>query len=90
MTVPEDIKGYLEGHIAWESSVYTWLADIRNRLIIMGFPCKAELMREGLSRKELEKVRKMLVEYSLSGWDMTYILPADKELHDRVKKKERK
>lgn len=51
-------------------------------------PCEAELVREGLPQKELEKVRRMLVEYGLSGWDMTYILPADKELHERIKKKE--
>lgn len=88
VTAPEDIKGYLDGYIAWENSVYTRLSDISNRLIVMGFPCEAELVREGLPRKELEKVRRMLVEYGLSGWDMTYILPADKELHDRMKKKE--
>lgn len=87
---PEDIKGYLEGYIAWENSVYTRLADISNRLIVMGFPCEAELVREGLPRKELEKVRRMLTEYGLSGWDMTYILPADKALHDKMKEKEEK
>lgn len=85
---PEDIKGYLEGYIAWENSVYTRLADISNRLIVMGFPCEAELVRQGLPRKELEKVRRMLIEYGLSGWDMTYILQADKTLHDKIKEKE--
>ena len=56
----------------------------------MGFPCEAKLVREGLPRKELKKVRRMLVEYGFSGWDMTYILPADKELHDHMKRKEKK
>lgn len=88
VTPPEDIKAYLEGYIAWENSVYTRLADISNRLIVSGFPCEAELVREGLPRKELEKVRRMLAEYGLSGWDMTYILPADKELHEKIKAKE--
>ena len=32
----------------------------------------------------------MSVEYGLSGWDMTYILPADKALHDKIKEKEEK
>lgn len=90
VTAPEDIKSYLEAYIAWENSVYTRLADISNRLIVMGFPCEAELVRDGLPRKELEKVRRMLTEYGLSGWDMTYILPADKELHDCMKRKEKK
>lgn len=90
VTVPEDIKGYLDGYIDWENSVYTRLADISNRLIVMGFPCEAELVRDGLPRKELEKVRRMLVEYGLSGWDMAYILLADKALHDRMKEKEEK
>ena len=88
VTAPEDIKGYLEGYIAWENSVYTRLADISNQLIVMGFPCEAELVRKGLPRKELENVRRMLTEYGLSGWDMSYILPADKALHDKMKRKE--
>lgn len=71
----------------WENSVYTRLADISNQLIIMGFPCEAELEREGLLRKELEKVRRMLTGYGLSGRDMAYILPVDKELHDCIKKR---
>lgn len=90
VTEPEDIKGYLEAYINWENSVYTRLADISNQLIVMGFPCEAELVREGLPRKELEKVRRMLTEYGLSGWDMTYILPADKALHNRIKREEKK
>lgn len=49
-----------------------------------------ELVQEGLPRKELEKVRRMLVEYGLSGWDMTYILPADKVLHDKIKEKRKR
>lgn len=87
---PEDIKSYLDGYIDWENSVYTRLANINNRLIVMGSPCEAELVREGLPRKELEKVRRMLTEYSLSGWDLTYILPADKALYNRMKEKEEK
>lgn len=88
VVAPDDIKSYLEEYIVWENSVYARLSDISNRLIVMGFPCEAELVRESLPRKELEKVRRMLVEYGLSGWDMTYILQADKELHDRMKEKE--
>ena len=90
VTAPDDIKSYLEGYIAWENSVYTRLGDISARLVESGFPCEAELVREGLPRKELEKVRRMLLEYGLSGWDMAYILPADKALHDRMKRKEKK
>ena len=54
VTAPEDIKSCLEGYIAWENSVCTSLAGISNRLIVMGFPCEAELVREsclGRSRK---------------------------------------
>lgn len=90
VTALDDIKSYMENYITWENSVYTRLSDISNRLIVMGFPCEAELVRDGLPHKELKKVRRMLVEYSLSGWDMTYILSADKMLHDKVKKKEGK
>lgn len=56
----------------------------------MGFPYEASLVREGLPSKEVEKVRRMLAEYSLSGWDMPYILLKDRELHNRIKEKEEK
>lgn len=88
VAMPEDVPGYLEGYIAWENSVYTRLSDISNRLLVVGFPCEAENIMEGLPQKELKKVRRMLVEYGLAGWDMAYILPADKALHDRIKEKE--
>lgn len=88
VTAPEDIKSYLEGYIAWENSVYTRLSDISNQLLDMGFPCEAKLVRRGLPQKELENVRRMLTEYTLSGWDMVYILLKDKKLHDKMKKKE--
>lgn len=78
----------LERYINRKSSVYAWSADISNRLIVMGFPCEGELVRDGLPWKELEKVRQMLTEYGPSGWDTTYILQTDKELHDKIKKKE--
>ena len=90
VTAPEDIQGYLDGYVAWENSVYTRLGDIGARLVALGFPFEAKLVREGLPQKELKKVRRMLTEYGLSGWDMTYILPADKALHDRMKRKEGK
>lgn len=86
---PEDIKNYLEAYLDWEDSVYSRLAAISNDLIVQGFPCEAELVRSGLPRKEIEKVRRMLTEYSLSGWDMPYILLKDRELHDCVKAKEK-
>ena len=90
VTAPEDIKGYLEGYIVWENSVYTRLADISSRLIVMGFPSEAKLVREGLPRKELEKVRRMLTEYGLSGWDMTYILPRTKSYMTKSRKRRRR
>ena len=82
---PADIKGYLEAYLDWENSVYSNLSAISNDLIIAGFPVEAELVREGLPRKEVEKVRRMLTEYGLSGWDMPYILIKDRELHERMK-----
>jgi hypothetical protein len=88
VTSPNDIKGYLEGYLDWEDSVYTRLAAIANELTVLGYPCEAELVGEGLPRKEIEKVRRMLTEYGLSGWDMTYILIKDRELHERMKGKE--
>lgn len=90
VSAPDDIKGYLEAYLEWEDGVYSKLASISNELIVMGFPCEAELVRDGLPRKEVEKVRRMLVEYGLSGWDMPYILIRDRELHNQIKEKEEK
>lgn len=87
---PDDIKGYLEAYLDWEDSVYSNLSAISNELIVSGFPCEAELVREDLPQKEIEKVRRMLVEYGLSGWDMPYILIRDRELHNQIKEKEEK
>lgn len=86
--LPKDIKGYLEAYLDWEDSVYSHLSAISNELIVSGFPCEAEMVRENLPRKEIEKVRRMLTEYSLSGWDMPYILLKDRELHNIIKEKE--
>lgn len=85
LQTPDDIKGYLEAYLDWEDSVYSQLSAISNKLIVSGFPCEAELVRDGLPRKEIEKVRRMLTEYSLSGWDMPYILLKDRELHNQIK-----
>lgn len=90
ISVPDDIKSYLEAYLDWEDGVYAQLSAISNDLIVAGFPCEAELVREDLPRKEIEKVRRMLVEYSLSGWDMPYILLKDRELHNYIKEKEEK
>jgi hypothetical protein len=86
---PADIKDYLEAYLAWECSVYEDLAAISNDLILVGCPCEAELVRDGLPRKEIEKARRWLTEYSISGWDMPYILERDKALHEKMKEKER-
>lgn len=51
----------------------------------MGFPCEAKLVREGLPKNEIEKVRRMLTEYGISGWDMSYILLKDEKLHKKMK-----
>ena len=67
-----------------KNSVYTRLADIdRYGFPVRGGACGGEPALEGAG-----EVRQMPTEYGLSGWDMTYILPADRELHDRIKKKE--
>lgn len=90
VAAPEDIKGYLESYLNWENSVYTRLGAISNSLETMGFPCEAALVQRGLPEKEIGKVRRMLTEYGLAGLDMTYILLKDKELHEKMKKKEKK
>lgn len=90
LTPPADLKGYLEAYLEWEDSVYTRLSQISAELEDMGFSCEAKLVRKGIPRREIEKVRRMLEKYTLSGWDMSYILIADHKLHEKMKKKEKK
>lgn len=90
VAAPADIKDYLEAYLDWENSVYARLSAIFAELENMGFPCEAKLVREGLPKDEIKKVRRMLTEYGLSGWDMSYILLKDKRLHKKIKKLEEK
>jgi hypothetical protein len=85
VTAPTDLPSYLDAYLTWEDYVYTKLASIANDLTVAGFPCEADLVCEGLPRKEIERVRRMVTEYGLSGWDMSYILLRDRELHEKVK-----
>jgi hypothetical protein len=86
---PGGLQEYLTEYLDWENTVYTKLAEISNTLMVDGYPCEAELVRGGLNRKEIERVRRMITEYSLSGWDMPYILERDKALHDKMKECEK-
>lgn len=86
---PTGIKSYLEAYLKWENSVYVRLAEINQRLISDGFPKEAKLIRKGLPAKELKRVRRMLTDYALAGWDMPYILEQDKKLHDKIRKREK-
>jgi ferritin len=82
---PGGLQEYLNEYLDWENSVYTKLGEIIAALCADGFSCEAELVREGLNRKEIERVRRMIAEYALSGWDMPYILEKDRELHSKMK-----
>jgi ferritin len=90
VSAPMDIKGYLDAYLEWENSVYTRLAAIVEELEELGFPCEAALVSDGIGTKEIERVRRMMQAYTLAGWDMTYILITDKQLHDKMKRKEKK
>jgi hypothetical protein len=89
VAAPVDLHGYLDAYLAWEDSVYQNLSAIALDLDNMGFPCEAALVREGLPGKEIERVRRMITEYGISGWDMSYILLQDAKLHKKMKKKEK-
>lgn len=86
VSTPNNIQGYLEAYAVWENSVYSRLANINRQLIKLGFPNEAKLVRESLPCKEMKRVWRILTEYSLSVWDMSYILQDNKEFHDKKKR----
>jgi hypothetical protein len=88
VAAPGTVKEYLENYLNWENHVYTRLGRIAEELDALGYPAEAELVRDGLPEKELERVRRWITEYDLALWDMSYILLDDKKLHKKIKKKE--
>lgn len=90
ISTPRDLKDILNDYLKWEISVYKRINDIGDKLISYNCTCEYNLVTECLYdvRKEIEKVRRMIQEYSMSGWDMSYILIKDKKLHDEMKEKE--
>jgi hypothetical protein len=81
---PGNLKAYLEAYLDWEVYVYSKLSAITYELRANGFPCEAELVKEGLPQEEIKYIRRMLKEYSLTGWDMAYILEQDEEIGKMV------
>lgn len=61
----------------WASTFRADALSLRQLYSCSYYTREAELVKEGLPRKELKKVRRMLTEYGLSGWDMTYVFQAD-------------
>lgn len=82
-----DLPSYLNEYLKWEIYVYKELNKIGNELMLEGYKCENKLVTchlEGV-RKEIEKVCRWITEFSLTNWDMSYILIKDKELHDKIK-----
>lgn len=90
VTMPKDLKEYLQKYLAWELGVYKEVTEIANKLVVLGYNCESSLVSSCLPgvRKEIEKVRRWLTEFELVNYDMSYILIKDKELHDKIKETE--
>lgn len=84
---PINLKDYLEKYLAWENTVYKHLSSISNDLITEAYNFESKEISDNIKcvRKEIERVRRMLIDYELVNYDMSYIRIKDHELHEKMK-----
>ena len=90
-TTPIDLKNGLELYLEWEISVYKRISKIANELVLLNFPCEAELIQKDLKgvTKEIEKARRNLQDFTNASWDWAYIRLVDNRLHEKCKEIEK-
>lgn len=90
--IPEitDVKSYLQAYLDYELDVEAKMNNLVNRLVIAEKNGEAaQVQNIKCVQKEIEKIRRWMQSFELSGWDMAYILDLDKKLHDKYKEKEK-
>lgn len=87
---PIDIENHLSMYLDWEIYVYKTVSVIGNRLMSEGFTEESNLVLKPLKgvRKEIEKIRRWILDFEFTNYDHTYIKMVDKILHDKIKKSE--
>lgn len=87
MPKPLNVEEYLNAYLEWEISVYKNIADIVVKLTSMGYVVEGKLVGSDLEgvRKEIEKIRRWIQDFTNAKWDYAYIRIKDNELHDKLK-----
>lgn len=86
-----NLKEYYEDYLEWEIFVYEELNEISNELVENGYNEEASNILKDLKgvKKEIEKIRRHILDAETVGYDMSYLKIMDKELHKKMKYKEK-
>lgn len=87
-----DYKSYLEYLLDDTIARYSLLNKIHNELISNGYNTEAEIAKDffPIITKEIEKVRRWILEGENCNWDYALLRIFDDKLHDKMKQKEEK
>ena len=88
---PLTYKDMLEIYLTWEMSVYKRINGIANDLYNINMNNEGKIVSNCIDGvvKEIEKIRRKLLDYEKVNWSWSYIKIKDSELHDKIKKNEK-
>lgn len=86
-----NLKEYYTDYLDWEIFVYEEMNEISNELVENGYNEEAEIILKDLKgvNKEIEKIRRHILDAETVEYDMSYLKMMDKELHKKMKYKEK-
>lgn len=86
-----NLKEYYTDYLDWEIFVYEEMNEISNELVENGYNEEAEIILKDLKgvNKEIEKIRRHILDAETVEYDMSYLKIMDKELHKKMKYKEK-
>lgn len=86
-----NLKEYYTDYLEWEIFVYEEMNEISNELVENGYNEEAENILKDLKgvKKEIEKIRRHILDAETVEYDMSYLKIMDKELHKKMKYKEK-
>lgn len=87
MYITSSLKEYLELYLNQACTIYNTINKLSNQLIQMNLNHEARMLQKNIECvvKEIEKIRRWLLDYEKVNYDWDYIKICDKQLHDKIK-----